>query len=189
MSHPISSSLVRLALVIFAIGALPRASAAEPADASRSSAPVQLAVWSPVQVFGEGVSVTGLRLSLISGSNQDVTGLDLLGIASLTRGDQKGLQLGLYDEVGGDLTGWQLGVFAANVDGRARGLQSAAVYNHAGEGKGVQLSAGLNRAERMRGLQISLVNWTDDLEGVQLGLINIHRNGWLPFLPLFNFGF
>ena len=189
MSHPISSRLVWLALVALALGSLPRASAAQPPETSRPWTPVQLALWNPIQVFGEGRSVAGLRLSLISGANQDVTGLDLLGIASLTRGDQTGLQIGLYEEVGGDLAGWQLAGFAADVDGRARGLQTAAIYNHAGEGTGVQLAAALNRTERMRGLQIALVNWTDDLDGVQIGLININRNGWIPFLPLFNFGF
>ena len=58
-----------------------------------------------------------------------------------------------------------------------------------GDGIGFQFSALLNRAKRMRGLQISLVNWTDDLDGFQIGLININRNGRIPFLPLFNFGF
>jgi hypothetical protein len=189
VSHPISSRLVWLALLVLALGALPRGSAAQPPETSRPWTPVQLALWDPIQVFGEGWSVAGLRLSLISGANHDVTGLDLLGIASLTRGDQTGLQIGLYEEVEGDLAGWQLAAFAADVDGRARGLQTAALYNHAGEGTGVQLSGALNRTERMRGLQISLVNWTEDLEGVQIGLVNIHRNGWIPFLPVFNFGF
>ena len=128
-------------------------------------------------------------LSLIVGASQDVTGLDLLGLASLTRGDQTGLQLALYDEVGGDLTGWQIGGLAAEVDGRARGLQTAALYNSAGEGTGIQIAGGLNRTKHMRGLQISLVNWTDELDGVQIGLINIHRKGWIPFFPLLNFGF
>jgi hypothetical protein len=189
VSHPISSPLVWLALVALALGALPRASAAQPPETSRPWTPVQLALWNPIQVFGEGTSVTGLRLTGISGANRDVTGLDLLGLASRTRGDQTGLQLALYDEVGGDLTGWQIGAFATDVDGRARGLQSAALYNHAGEGVGVQLAGGLNRTERMRGLQIALVNWTDDLDGVQIGLVNINRNGWIPFLPVLNFGF
>ena len=189
MRDSIPSPLVWLALVALALGALPRASAAQPPEASRSWTPVQLAFWNPLQVFGERSSVTGLRLSVISGANHDVTGLDLLGIACLTRGDQIGLQLGLYDEVGGDLSGWQIGGFANEVDGRARGLQSAAIYNRAGRGIGVQLSAALNRTEHMRGLQISLVNWTDELEGVQIGLVNVNRKGWLPFFPIFNVGF
>jgi hypothetical protein len=185
----ISSPLVWLALVALALGALPRPSAAQATETPKASTPVQFALWNPIQVFGEGVSVTGLRLSLISGANRDVTGLDLAGVASLTRGDQTGLQVGLYDGVDGDMTGWQVGGFANDVDGRARGFQSASIYNRAGEGVGVQFAGILNRTERMRGLQISLVNWTDELDGVQIGLININRKGPIPFLPLFNFGF
>jgi hypothetical protein len=188
VSHPISSPFVWLIVAALSLGALSRTSAAEPAETSRSWTPVQIALWNPIQVFGEGFSVTGLRLNLILGANQDVTGLDLLGLASLTRGNHTGLQLALYDEVGGDLTGWQIGGLAADVDGRARGLQTAVFLNSAGEGTGVQVAAGVNRAEHMRGLQISLVNWTDELDGVQIGLINIHRKGWIPFFPLINFG-
>jgi hypothetical protein len=189
VSHPIPSALVCLALAAFALGALPQSSGAQPPETAHSSTPVQLALWNPIQIFDEGVSVNGLRLSLISGASHDVTGLDLLGIASLTRGSQTGLQLGFYDEVGGDLAGWQLGIFVNDVEGRARGLQSAGISNHAGKGTGVQLAALLNRTMRMRGLQISLVNWTDELQGVQLGLINVNRKGPIPFLPIFNFGF
>lgn len=189
MSHPIPSTLFWLTLATVALGALPQASGAQPPETPNSSTPVQLALWHPIQVFQESASVTGLRLVLISGVNQDITGLDLQGIASLTRGNQTGLQLGFYDQVGGDLTGWQLGIFANEVDGRARGFQSAAISNQAGEGRGVQFAAILNRTKHMRGLQISLVNWTDELEGVQLGLINVNRKSPIPFLPLLNFGF
>jgi hypothetical protein len=189
VSYSIASQLVWPVVFVLALLAPPRAALAESHDASESVAPVQLSFWGPLQVYDESSSVSGVRLALLSGTNQDVTGLDLLGIASLTRGDQKGLQIGLYNEVNGDLAGWQLGGFAGEVDGRARGLQTAAVYNRAGDAVGTQFAVGMNRTESMRGLQISLVNWTDDLEGVQIGLINIHRNGWLPFLPFFNFGF
>jgi hypothetical protein len=189
VSHPIPSTLVWLSLFTLTLGGLPQASGAQPPETPSSSTPVQLALWNPIQVFDEGVSVSGLRLILISGVSQDITGLDLFGIASLTRGDQTGLQLGFYDHVGGNLTGWQVGVLATDVEDRARGFQSAGIANRAGQGSGVQFAGILNRTERMRGLQISLVNWTDELEGVQLGLININRKGPIPFLPLFNFGF
>jgi hypothetical protein len=189
VSHPIPSPLVWLTLFTLSLGALPDAAGAQPPETPSSSTPVQFALWHPIQVFDQNVSVTGLRLVLISGVNQDVTGLDLLGLASLTRGNQTGLQLGFYDWVRGDLTGWQLGIFANDVEGWARGFQSAGIANRAGKGTGFQFAAVLNRTKRMRGLQISLVNWTDELEGVQLGLINVNRKGPIPFLPLFNFGF
>ena len=189
MSHPLPLRLVWLALFAMALVALPQVSGAQTLEESRTVTPVQLAVWDPIQLFGESASVTGLRLNLISAANHDVTGLDVLGLASLTRGDQKGLQLALYDEVMGDLAGWQIGAFAADVDGRARGLQTSAIFNHAGDGAGVQLTGIMNRAERMRGLQIGLINRAEELRGVQIGLININRDGWIPFLPILNLQF
>jgi hypothetical protein len=189
VAHLIWSALVRLVLTILVLCTLPQASGAQPPETPTPSTPVQLALWNPIQVFHERTSVTGLRLILISGVNKDVIGLDLLGIASLTRGDQIGAQLGFYDHVGGNLTGWQLGIFANDVEGRVRGFQSAAISNQATEGNGFQLAALLNRTKHMRGLQVSLVNWTDELDGVQLGLINVNRKGPVPFLPFLNFGF
>lgn len=189
MSRPKPALLVWLVLLVLALEALPRLSAAQTTEAPASSAPLQLAVWNPIQVLGEGVSVAGLRLSVISGANHDVVGLDLSGIAALTRGDQSGLQIALYGGVDGDLTGWQVGGLANDVDGLARGLQTAGAYNRAGEAVGLQLSAALNQTRRVRGLQISLINWTDELDGVQIGLINVNRRGRIPFLPVFNFDF
>ncbi len=189
MPRTIPSPFVWLALFVLALVALPRVSAAQAAESSPASTPVQLALWHPIQIFGEGVSVAGLRLSVISGVNRDVVGLDLSGIAALTRGNQVGHQVSLYNGVEGDMSGWQVGVFANDVDGGVRGLQTAVAYNRAGDSIGVQLSVGLNRTKRTRGLQVSLVNWTDQLDGAQIGLININRGGPIPFLPLFNIGF
>jgi hypothetical protein len=185
----IPSPFVWLALSILALVALPRVSAAQAAGESPATTPVQFALWHPIQVFGEGVSVAGLRLSVISGANRDVVGLDLSGIVALTRGNQVGQQVSLYNGVDGDVTGWQVGVLANDVDGRVRGLQTAVAYNQAGDGIGVQLAVGLNRTKHTRGLQVSLVNWTDQLDGAQIGLINVNRGGPIPFLPFFNVGF
>jgi hypothetical protein len=189
VTDSIPSPLVWLALLALVLGALPDSAGAQPAETSGSSTPVQFAFWHPIQVFDESVSVTGVRFILIAGANRNVTGLDMLGLASLTRGNQTGFQLGFYDEVRGDLTGWQAGILVNDVDGRARGFQMATIANRAGQATGFQLSAILNRAKRMSGLQISLVNWSDDLDGAQIGLVNINRKGPIPVLPLFNFGF
>ncbi|NNF06228.1 MAG: hypothetical protein HKN21_05670, partial [Candidatus Eisenbacteria bacterium] len=39
--------------------------------------PVNLALFNPIQIFGEDTSVEGVRVNLIYGKNRDVTGLDL----------------------------------------------------------------------------------------------------------------
>jgi len=48
----------------------------------------------------------------------------------------------------------------------------------------------MNFAPRVTGLQIgALVNKADSVAGLQIGLLNINKNGWLPFFPILNFGF
>jgi hypothetical protein len=38
----------------------------------------------------------------------------------------------------------------------------------------------------MRGLQVGIVNVTDELHGVQIGVANVAKNGFLPFFPVVN---
>ena len=56
-----------------------------------------------------------------------------------------------------------------------------------------QLASFFNGAESFGGLQIALVNYTKDLQGLQLGIINIIANGGdifgLPIFPFVNFDF
>jgi hypothetical protein len=37
------------------------------------------------------------------------------------------------------------------------------------------------------GFQLGILNVAGSLKGGQLGLINVNRAAWLPFLPFFNF--
>ena len=160
---------------------------ADPAAASAKLA--QLSLSDEVQVFDPQTSVTGMRLGVLSSRNKDVTGLDLAALASRTSGDQLGFQASLYGEVEGDLLGLQLGGLAADTDGIATGVQAANLSTRAGGIIGLQLSTLYNRALAVTGVQISLVNDADDLKGVQIGLLNIHRNGWIRAFPGLNVGF
>lgn len=176
----------RIVLLAFALAGL-AAGALLPASASAAVA--QLALSHPVQVFPAETSVTGVRLNLLLGLNQDVTGLDVGIAANRTSGDQLGLQIAPYNEVGGDLTGAALGALLSDVGGELRGLQLTGIANVAARGTGAQVSALYNEADSLRGLQLGLVNVADDLEGLQLGLINVNPRGFLPVFPLFNFGY
>jgi hypothetical protein len=160
---------------------------ADPAGAS--STPVQLSWNDEMQVFGQATSVSGVRLCVFSSRNDDVTGLDFGGLASRTSGDQLGLQASVYSEVEGDLRGLQLGVLSANTDGQAMGVQWANLIARAGAIVGLQGSGLYSRALAVTGVQISLVNYADDLDGVQIGLLNIHRNGLVPVFPGLNIDF
>lgn len=112
-------------------------------------------------------------------------------------GDFGGVQWGLIqNRVGGDMTGWQAAAGMNLVEGDLCGLQTAWLYNCV-EGKltGVQM-AWVNQAcknasgvqfglvnltsGKMKGLQWGFYNQTDDLCGVQLGLVNrlVNYDNW-----------
>jgi hypothetical protein len=173
--------VVSCVLAGFAVGTL--------LPASADAVVAQLALRHPVQVFSDDTSVTGVRLNLLLGVNQDVTGLDLGIGANRTVGDQVGFQFAPYNEVSGDLTGAELGIIFSDIEGEMVGLQLTVVGNYARGGTGAQISGLYNRTETLRGLQLGLINVAEEMEGLQLGLLNFNKKGFLPFFPLFNYGY
>lgn len=135
--------------------------------------PVQLSLFTPVQIVPENESVSGIRLNLIYTKNVNVSGFDW-GLVNKTTGKQLGVQWGFVNLVDGGFTGWQSG--AVNVTyGSSVGLQTGWVNYHGGF---------------FNGLQFSIVNYSATLKGLQLGLINIiGKGGFLPVFPIFNFDF
>ena len=136
--------------------------------------PVDLALFSPVELFPATDDVTGVRLVFIYGVKQNFTGLDL-GLVKVTKGDwvgvgigghkvggnAKGIQYGLFNYVEGDFTGWQHGL--ANYSfGETTGLQTG-IYNRGGHFVGLQLGL-VNRVRLLGGVQIGLLNFQDDAE-------------------------
>jgi hypothetical protein len=74
--------------------------------------------------------------------------------------------------------------------GDTSGPQFAGIANVADDVYGAQISSIVNIAKDGEGVQIAaLVNVANDMKGLQLGLLNFNKNGFLPFFPLFNFGF
>ena len=172
------------------------------AESTVAAAKIQLALVNPAQWVEAERSVDGLRFSLLRGVNHDVSGFDLSGVVTHTRGSLRGLQIAAANEVDGDVTGAQIALFASYVEGRCSGLQLSGIAARAGEGRGVQIAAGLSdapgwngfqialvtRAGEMRGLQIGVLNRAREMEGLQIGLLNFNERGFLPVFPLFNFG-
>jgi hypothetical protein len=136
------------------------------------SSPVQLSLWRTIQIVPENESVNGFRLS-VYGVNAGMTGLDL-GIWNETRSQpQIGIQWGLVGKSVGGFQGAQLNF--VNISARMfEGFQWGAVNHHSG---------------KFSGLQLAIVNYTESLNGLQIGLINIIKSGgWMPWFPIFNFG-
>ena len=155
--------------------------------------PFQTGLYPPVQVFGVGTDVRGLRASAILGRNADVTGIDVAGVAAVVDGDVRGFQFSpAVNQVEGGLQGVQVAVFSNILRGESEsgaldGIQLSGI-NRARDVQGLQIGMG-NQAERIRGLQIGLFNVATGLRGVQIGLLNYIPGARIPFLPLLNFAF
>ena len=151
-----------------------------------ASSPVQIGIANPLQAVPESWAIRGVRLGGFT-RNAAVHGADV-GFVNSTAGHQSGFQGGFYNHVGGDLVGLQFGVTYSEAEGAVKGLQLSGATNSAGSLRGGQVSA-VNVAREVRGAQLGVVNYAEDLSGVQFGLLNVNRDGWIPILPLVNFGF
>jgi hypothetical protein len=161
------------------------AAAATPLAAQEK--PIQLSLFTPVQIVPETEGVSALRLNLIYSVNRSVKYLDW-GLVNVTSGGPSaGVQWALVAINKGSFTGWQA-AGASITQGRFKGLQSG-WFTSAKRGEGVQWGL-VNTAEYWNGLQFGFVNWAQRLHGVQIGLINIIKTGGqFPFFPLVNWSF
>lgn len=156
--------LLGLAVLIFIMMAAP---------VFAQNRPIQLALVTPIQIFPEDNSITGVRLNLLYGRNVSVSGLDLGLINHTTTGMFKGWQHGLVGIADADFLGWQ--DCAVNVTkGRCEGFQWG-IVNYSGE---------------MSGFQLGFVNYAMTMKGLQIGLVNIiKQGGQFPVFPIVNWSF
>ena len=135
--------------------------------------PIQLALFSPVQIFSPETPIAGIRLNLLYGKNTTVTGLDWGLVNHTTSGRSVGVQwsfVGLNDE---DFLGWQDGF--VNITKRDfEGFQSGFV----------------NVAGHCSGFQLGIVNYARSMRGLQIGLVNVIKTGGqFPIFPIVNWSF
>jgi len=135
--------------------------------------PIQLSLFSPVQLVPEDDAIAGVRLSLLYGRNKYVTGFDWGLVSHSTSGMSMGWQIGFVGLVDADFTGWQNNV--ANITrGNFEGFQWG-VVNYAGHASGFQLG---------------IVNYAVSMKGLQIGLVNIiKQGGQFPVFPIVNWSF
>lgn len=135
--------------------------------------PIQLSLFSPIQLVPEEDAVSGVRLSLLYGRNKYVTGFDWGFVSHSTSGMSKGAQFGGVGLVEADFMGWQSNV--VNITkGNFEGFQWGFV-NYAGHASGFQLG---------------LVNYAVSMKGLQIGLVNIiKQGGQFPIFPIVNWSF
>jgi len=167
--------------------------------------PIELSIFSPLQLGSATDDVHGLRLNIFYAKNNDLYGVDL-GLFGLgyNTGDVKGVQFNFIGSVvKGEMVGWQTGLYT-DTRGEFQGLKGGLINLQGGDlygwqagfvsiadAKVVGLQTGLfNKAGDMRGLQFGLVNYSEKLYGVQIGLANINVEADpLYFFPFVNASF
>ena len=150
--------------------------------------PVQLSLFTPVQIVPETQGVSVIRINLIYSKNTAVKFIDLgLLVNMTTKGPSSGIQWAGVSISEGAFTGWQSGLVAMT-NGRFVGLQTGG-FDRTAEGEGLMWGV-VNVSDNWEGVQLGVVNYAKKLHGVQVGLINIIKEGGvLPFLPIVNWSF
>lgn len=161
--------------------AAPAALAATPSIPAGGK-PIQISLYNPVQILPEKESVSGIRLNLLYGKNENVQGLDY-GFVNHTTGSELAWQVGAIGYVEKDFFGWQDN-WINITNGEFTGFQSG-VFNQATTANGVEFGL-VNVTQNMHGVQIGLLNMTQTMHGLQIGLGNIIQKGKMPFLPIVN---
>lgn len=146
---------------------------------------LQISIWAPTtQLVPDYIDVSGLKLNLPYGSNQNMAGLDL-GLVSIND-NTAALQVNLFNRSSEGFAGLQVGLI--NVSGASDGVSVSLFNSTESISRGVDVAL-VNASLEHRGVQIGLVNYTEFLTGIQIGLVNIVTKSTIPFFPIINFCF
>jgi hypothetical protein len=141
-------------------------------------------------IYGKGGgNITGLEINLLAYSEMEsFKGFQLPIIAGIganrITGDMTGVSWSLFNWHEGQDTGWNAGV--VNMTANVKGVNTG-VVNYSTGHTIVDLAYGVN-ISKSSNFQLSFVNVTQEINGVQIGLINCAKNGFLKCFVIFNFG-
>lgn len=122
-----------------------------------------------------GAAVSGL-LNLVGNK---ASGVQLSGLANISGADMRGLTTsGLLNVVGGDQIGMQISGLTNITGSSLSGVSIAGLLNVVGDNlTGLQLSGLSNiSGKKLNGMQISICNYAESVNGVQIGLVNYYKN-------------
>jgi hypothetical protein len=129
-------------------------------------------------------NATGLQMAVLNINSYHSSGLQLAGM-NVARW-YAGVQIGGYNEFEQG-SGFQLGL--CNVSSVKSDSVMISLINYSDfNSKGVQIGIS-NSASDFDGVQIGVFNINGDngSKGVQIGLLNYMKNGFIPFCPFINF--
>jgi hypothetical protein len=110
-----------------------------------------------------------------------VDGVQAAGVITAARRVRGAQAAGALNLARGLLVGVQMSGVANFASGSVRGAQLAAAYNRSDDLDGIQIGL-VNQAGRVRGVQIGLINVSRKVDGIALGLVNVVRDGRTEFV-------
>lgn len=145
-------------------------------------------------------SVRGVRLAALYGRSGHVSGVDLpfgfsdldslngisfplISGANRVRKEMNGIALGVFNWHQGNDAG--LNFSTVNVTHNVNGLNLALVNVSTGH---TAFDVSAVNVSKKSNFQLAVFNMTDTIDGVQIGLLNCAKNGFLRCFPIINFG-
>jgi len=131
----------------------------------------------------QGGNIKGVDIQLLSFSEMEslkgvsFSPISLVGANKIT-GNMTGAAFGLFNNHKGNDVGVNLAV--VNLTNNVQGLNWGAVNVSTGT---TLADVGLVSLSKKSTFQLGFFNKTDDIDGVQIGLINCAKNGFLPCFP------
>lgn len=112
-------------------------------------------------------------------SEGPITGFQAAGIFNVSEGSVHGVQAaGIFNAQDSLIEGAQVaGIFNTN-ELEVRGAQVAGIWNGAERVNGIQIAGIFNAATYVRGAQIGLLNFSDSIDGVPIGLFSYSKKGY-----------
>jgi hypothetical protein len=110
-----------------------------------------------------------------------VEGVQAAGVITAARRVRGAQAAGALNLARGLLVGVQMSGIANFATGSVRGVQLAGVYNRSDDLDGIQIGL-VNQASRVRGVQIGLINVSRKVDGIALGLVNVVQDGRTEFV-------
>ncbi|MEZ4959093.1 MAG: STN domain-containing protein [Saprospiraceae bacterium] len=129
-----------------------------------------------------GGTARGFQAAGLFNKAKNAEAAQAAGLMNLVSEDISGIQAaGLFNHSGGNANALQAaGLFNSN-KGRAK-VQISSLFNKAGDVDIAQVSTLMNISRgHVRGVQIALINVSDTVSGVPIGLLNIVKHGYNKF--------
>lgn len=140
--------------------------------------------------FTNGKSLA-VQLAGFANFCEDVQGMQYAGFANIVKGSGKVIQLAGFSNITlGEVDGIQAAGFLNYSKNKMNKLQAAGFANISdGDLDGVQISGFLNVAKDVEGVQIGFINIADSIKsGTPIGFLSIARNGFREFEVSFSEG-